>query len=311
MTPSPIYQIRIAGLLDLSWMDWFDGLTITTRRINMFSNLSNLKKAALFYVLVMALNVTQILIFRAAAPEARIVVFTHMFTPLLMTILMLFVFTRDGYGQHGRFGLGLRRSGWRTWGLALLLPLLVLAVSYGLGWLSGAASLVMPTDDNLSTLLGDLLPNLLIGILLAMSEEIGFRGYLLPRLSELGPKRAVILSGFLHGTWHLPLILLTPFYLAEGSRFLTIPIFLLLLTAAGTIYGAIRLATNSLWPSAILHAVFNTFLDVFAAFTVLSSPLVIYLVGETGALTLLATATVALWMLQRRKTAVMPTPVLD
>lgn len=29
MTPSPIYQIRIAGLLDLSWTDWFDGLAIT------------------------------------------------------------------------------------------------------------------------------------------------------------------------------------------------------------------------------------------------------------------------------------------
>jgi hypothetical protein len=29
MTPSPIYQIRIAGLLDSSWTDWFDGLAIT------------------------------------------------------------------------------------------------------------------------------------------------------------------------------------------------------------------------------------------------------------------------------------------
>lgn len=29
MVPPPIYQIRIAGLLDLSWTDWFDGLAIT------------------------------------------------------------------------------------------------------------------------------------------------------------------------------------------------------------------------------------------------------------------------------------------
>jgi hypothetical protein len=29
MTPSPIYQIRISGLLDSSWTDWFDGLAIT------------------------------------------------------------------------------------------------------------------------------------------------------------------------------------------------------------------------------------------------------------------------------------------
>jgi hypothetical protein len=29
MTTLPIYQIRIAGLLDHSWSDWFDELTIT------------------------------------------------------------------------------------------------------------------------------------------------------------------------------------------------------------------------------------------------------------------------------------------
>jgi hypothetical protein len=28
MTTYPIYQIRIAGLLDYSWSDWFEGLTI-------------------------------------------------------------------------------------------------------------------------------------------------------------------------------------------------------------------------------------------------------------------------------------------
>ncbi|HRQ42547.1 MAG TPA: hypothetical protein PLD25_31920 [Chloroflexota bacterium] len=29
MTPFPNYQIRIAGLLDLSWTEWFDDLAIT------------------------------------------------------------------------------------------------------------------------------------------------------------------------------------------------------------------------------------------------------------------------------------------
>jgi membrane protease YdiL (CAAX protease family) len=115
---------------------------------------------------------------------------------------MLFLVTRDGYGQHDRFGFGLRRSGWRTWGLALLLPLLVWTViSYGLGWLSGAAALVVPTDSGgLPNLFINLLTNLLIVTILVLGEEIGFRGYLLPRLLGLGPNRAVILSGFAHAT---------------------------------------------------------------------------------------------------------------
>lgn len=267
----------------------------------MISNLSDLKKTSLFFVLVMVINVTQILVFRAVAPEAGVVVFTHMATPVLTTLLMLFVVTRDGYEEHGRFGLGFRPSGWRTWGLALLLPLLVLAISYGLGWLSGLATLVLPTDSGwLPRLLIDLTIGLLSTTFFVLWEEIGFRGYLLSRLMGLGSKQALIISGFLHGVWHLPIILLTPFYVSEGNRFLTVPLFLLLLTASGVITGALRLETDSIWPGTILHGAFNSFLGVCTALTVLSSPLANYLVGETGVLTLLATAAAAFWFLRRR-----------
>ena len=274
----------------------------------MFSNLFDLKKAGLFYGLAMTLSLIVILLFRAVAPQARIVSWANMMTPLLATVIMLFVVTHDGVTRNGRSSLGLGRSGWRTWPLALLGPIPVFAVIYGLAWLSGVATLVAPTDNSW---LPDLIIGLLFGILLALGEEIGFRGYLLPRLLELGRKRAIILSGFLHATWHLPLIFLTPFYLTEGNRLLTIPVFLLLLTAGGTIYGALRLATDSLWPSTILHASFNAYLDVFTALTVMSSPLAIYLVGEGGVLTLLVTAVVALWFIQRWQMPVTRVPVLD
>ena len=95
-------------------------------------------------------------------------------------------------------------------------------------------------------------------------------------------------------------MLLTPFYAGEGNHFLTIPIFLLLLTASGVIIGTLRLETDSIWPGTILHGAFNSFLGVFTTLTVLSSPLANYLVGETGVLTLLATAVVAFWFLRRQ-----------
>lgn len=280
----------------------------------MLSHLSDLKKAGLFYGLAMTLSLTVVLFFRAMVPQAEIVLPVNMMTPLLATVIMLFVATRDGYTRNGRSSLGLGRSGWRSWALALLLPLPILAVIYSLGWLSGVAPLVAPTDnDGLPGLLSNFLPGpgILISILLALGEEIGFRGYLLPRLLELGRTQALILSGFLHATWHLPIILLTPFYLTEGNRLLTIPVFLLLLTAAGTIYGALRLATDSLWPPTILHGSFNAYLNVFTTLTVMSSPLAIYLVGESGVLTLLMTVVVALWFLQRWQTPVERIPALN
>lgn len=265
----------------------------------MFNHLSELKKASLFYIIVMALSLALVSFFRLTAPQAGIVVVANMLTPALATVIMLYVLTSDGYKRKGPFSLGLTRSGRHSWGLALLLPLVVLTITYGLAWLSGSASFLAPTGEGwFPNLFFNLLSELLILIPLCLGEEIGFRGYLLPRLRELGSTKAVLISGFLHGTWHLPLILLASFYLTEGNRLLTIPLFLMLMTAAGVMYGVLRLTTDSLWPSVILHAAFNAFLGVFATLTAARSPLTIYIIGESGILMLAVTAGVAFWLLQ-------------
>lgn len=278
----------------------------------MFNHLSDLKKAGLFYVVVMSLSLVIVLLFRALAPRAEFVVLINTLTPLLAVVLMLLVFTRDGHRRAGWSALGLGQSGRRLWGLTLLLPLLVLGVSFGLTWLTRGATFALPTEaGGLPNLLISWLPKFLIVTVFALSEEIGFRGYLLPRLKDLGTNRALILSGFLFGTWHLPLIFLTPFYIGDGNRLLTVPIFLLLITAAGIIYGVMRLQSDSIWPSTILHGAFNSMLGIFEALTVMSTPFVIYLVGESGLLTLLATAAVALWLTRRRGSTVSLTPILE
>jgi membrane protease YdiL (CAAX protease family) len=79
-----------------------------------------------------------------------------------------------------------------------------------------------------------------------------------------------------------------------------IPIFLLGVTSSGFIIGLLRLETDSIWPGTILHGASNAFWNVFAELTVLSSPVAVYLVGETGLFTLLGTVAVAFWFLRRR-----------
>jgi hypothetical protein len=68
----------------------------------MFTQMSDLKKSGLFYGLVMLLTTSVYLFFRLIAPHMEIVVIVHNLTPLLATILILFVFTRDGYSKDGR-----------------------------------------------------------------------------------------------------------------------------------------------------------------------------------------------------------------
>jgi hypothetical protein len=107
---------------------------------------------------------------------------------------------------------------------------------------------------------------IVIASFFAFFEEIGWRGYMLPKLETGYPRLAPALVGFLHGVWHLPLMLLTTAYNRVGNRFIVVPLFL----------------------------------GVLAGTTVAQNPsLAAYLTGETGIFTLLAIVIVA-WVLVRR-----------
>ena len=258
----------------------------------MFSSLSDIGKVVVFFCTAIVLSLITI----SLIPGEGVVI-VNMFTPLVATLIMQLIVT--GEGAAGWASLGLHRAGLRGWGLALLLPLPIFLFNYGLVWLTGLGTPVAP-DGGIARLLFRLPIGLAMGTFLVLGEEIGFRGYVLPRLLEQVRQQAVLISGLLHALWHLPVIFLTPYYHSEGSPLIVTPLFLLTLTAAGVIYGYLRLTYNSLWPAAILHKAVNAYWDVFAAFTVASSPLATeYLGGESGLLTLLPTAVLAGWCLMR------------
>ena len=108
------------------------------------------------------------------------------------------------------------------------------------------------------------------------------------------------MSGFLHGAWHLPILLGASFYHPAGSRLVVVPAFLLTMTLAGVCYGWLRLTTGSVWPAAIAHACFNIFWERFDQCAVAGSPETLeYLAGENGVLTILALAGAATWFGRR------------
>ncbi|BDQ33227.1 CPBP family intramembrane glutamic endopeptidase [Pseudodesulfovibrio portus] len=96
--------------------------------------------------------------------------------------------------------------------LAVLLIPLVFAVIYGLTWamgLSGFDPTAGELDEDfllqvalpLSMVLGPLI-NLIFGI----GEEVGWRGFLLPRLLPMGKANAYLVLGVIWGLWHAPLV---------------------------------------------------------------------------------------------------------
>jgi len=263
----------------------------------LFTNLTNSTKAFLFYVFAFGLTVCVALL---APLLGGIYPILHMYTPTLAVLIMMLVVTRDGYAKAGWATLGLHRLGLRCWAFALLGPLVVMSVIYGFVWSIGVGQFVLPDGFTLPRLASNLSTGIGISAALALGEEIGFRGYLLPRLMHLGTARALLLSGLMHALWHFPLVLLTPIYPIVGRWLVVGPIFIVTLTAAGVFYGYLRLTSKSVWPATLAHGVINTSFEWFAMFTITASPLALeYLAGETGILTLLATVLTAGFILYR------------
>jgi membrane protease YdiL (CAAX protease family) len=208
-------------------------------------------------------------------------------------------------GARSRELLGLRlgRPGWPWyWAFGwLAIPALCLAapfVAAGLGLytldlaeLSGFRELIESAGGGEA--LERLTPHQLLGLQLSgllvapivnapftLGEELGWRGYLLPRLLPLGQSRALIASGVVWGVWHAPAILL-------GHNYPEAPVLgVLLMTAfcviTGMLLGWTRLATGSVWPAVIAHGALNGSAGIILSLSREGTSIDLTQVGITG-----------------------------
>jgi hypothetical protein len=100
----------------------------------MFRNLSDPVKAGAFYALAFGLALAVTFLSQRLGEGVLLI---SMFTPLMAVLIMFFVVTSDGYSKAGWLSLGLHRAGLRSWGLAVLMPLLAIGGAYGAAWIIG------------------------------------------------------------------------------------------------------------------------------------------------------------------------------
>jgi len=94
-----------------------------------------------------------------------------------------------------------------------------------------------------------------INVIFTMGEELGWRGFLLPRLLPLGQWKALVFSGIIWGVWHAPAI-------AQGHNYPDHPILGIFLMTVfcillGIIIGWMYLNTRSPWVAAFAHGSIN------------------------------------------------------
>ena len=147
-----------------------------------------------------------------------------MWAPAFATVLTIKFITREGFA-----GTNLRFGSWRPYlKTALVIPA-VFVLIYALTWLLGlgnpdwqltdlsemaatAGADISQMPQPLAIILGTLAITLVvtpfINSLVAFGEELGWRGYLLPKLMPLGKTKAYLLMGVIWGLWHAPLVLI-------------------------------------------------------------------------------------------------------
>lgn len=184
--------------------------------------------------------------------------------------------------------------------IGFLIPPIYLFLSYGLYWaITNTYSGNWPQIGWVSIIL-----SIISTLILVAGEEIGWRGFLVPKMKEVwGFKKAVIYSGIIWTVSHLPLMIAGQYN--EGTPFwYQIPVFTVEILAINAIMAILRIKSGSVWPAIIVHGIHN-FLDqaVMSGLTLTDSSKSLYFVGETGFITALCIVAIAVVMVYKNREA--------
>jgi membrane protease YdiL (CAAX protease family) len=238
-------------------------------------------------------------------PDAQLNVPLTALLPTVAVTILTFTLFRPGTRRELWRSIGLGRAGVRSWGWALGLPILLCSGAFGAALMIGAGQLrpLHITGFAVGSFAVNSVLNFIVMMVILLGEEIGWRGFMLPRVQQLTTRRrAAVVTGFVHGCFHLPLILIATTYDTEGSRWIVAPVTVLTITAAGVFYAWLKDRSGSVWPATIGHTLANTTFDWgFAALATTAPASLAYVAGETGVATLAGVVVLAAVLLANAK----------
>ena len=224
-------------------------------------------------------------------------VFALMWTPGLAGVMTSLLFNKT------LKGLGWRLPKAKFLLLAYFLPLFSGGIVYGLVWTT-QLGLFSPEaflkSMKTSSLLYGLLFMATVGVfwysaMTALGEELGWRGFLAPYLvARFGYTKASLLSALLWSLYHYPILLFADYH-SKAPLAYALFMFTLSIIAVSFITIWLRMRSQSVWPSVLLHASHNLFIaHVFELFTV-DTPYTEFITTEFGAGLATVYAVAAYW----------------
>ena len=284
------------------------------------------RKTSFFLLFCFSLSYTSAVLFyimggRLQDSSALIFLVFYMFIPTISAVTVLKVF---GELKGDSLGISFRFNKWFIVGW--LLPVLIVFASLGLSSLLPGVEYspsmegllerfkgIIPEDavKELEASLKDLpIPAILFALLtglasgisinsvVALGEEIGWRGFLYRELGSLGFWKSSLSIGLIWGVWHTPIILQGfnyPQHPVEGVLLMTL--FCILLSP---IFNFIRFKSGSVLAAAIFHGTLNGVGGISIAFIKGGSDITVGVNGIIG-LTFLAIMDVIMYLMDKTR----------
>ena len=248
------------------------------------------------------------------ASYGQLIIAAVMWVPAVATVLTIKFITREGFAiVNFRFG------SWKPYLTSGLIVPICFVIIYGMTWLLGldqpdwgmeqflaiirsAAGTDLPPMPSSALVLPVLFVVTLIiapfvNGLFGFGEELGWRGYLLPKLMVLGKLKAYLLLGIVWGLWHLPLILIGFTY--PGKPILGTLAFIALTITFGIYINELTLSQRSSILAGWVHGVFNSQkLGIWALIFPKTNPLIGGFAGIVGIMVWLS---LGLWEMRSQK----------
>lgn len=160
--------------------------------------------------------------------------------------------------------LGFRKCSWRKISQSFILPIIIISIIFLVDFIFGFVDEVtlsrmenpfikVEAHVNVWTLILIIaITAFLTFVATLITEELGFRGYMINRLIHLGPFKALLLSSALFGLWHIPPSLILLSSGVGRCAVYVVNIFLL-----GVLLGYLFLASKSLFAPSLFHGFWN------------------------------------------------------
>ena len=243
-----------------------------------------------------------------STPEMQSLVSLGMLAPAAAHVITRKI-TGEGFRLSGKdsmmLGIDLKGKKWLFFLVAVILPVIYATLGDCITWLFCPEAFGEAEVRPFVVIIYPLLA-VVSGVVLsfaALGEELGWRGYMMPKLIGLvGKPKALLIGGIIWGLWHAPLTCVGHNFGMDypGFPYVGIILMCLMCTALGTILTYVTIKTGSIWPAAFMHAVNNSVPSVLLLFMKQDVEIPLW-IHALSYIPLIILAILCFWLMMKKK----------